>query len=226
MAAVGLGNFSSGATGNQPHGPIFADDEDCMCALQEALGKDSWRCVANETSNIYSGQTGKWFLAVNQSNPASLQESPNSDSNPPDVDTSYVIKGEGQNAKFQKITSQNRTAELDEITSPNGTAELGDMACSGKNDTEASSALYKYLAVSMTESLEPCWQMGITPLILQNASSWNAMGCNLGFFCMSAILSAPGRLEKYADCFDNHRSEQQLYKLTNLLHASSPGSSR
>lgn len=178
MAAEGSDEFSLGVTEAQPKGPIFADEGGCRCALQEALAKESWRCIANTTSNIYSGQTGKWFFAVNQASPASLQEPKNSDSNPPDVGTSYVIEGEGQNAEFVVITSKNETTDL------------GDMICSGKNDTEASSTLYKYLAASTSESLYPCWQPGTTPLIIQNASEWNATGCNLGFLCKCASPDA------------------------------------
>lgn len=174
MTAKSSDDFSLPITGVQPTGPVFTDDGGCRCALQEALGKDSWRCIANTTSDIYSGQTGKWFFAVNQTDPTSLQEPFNSDSNPPDVNASYVIQNEGQNAEFVVITPQNETTDL------------GDVICSGKNDTDASSALYKYAAVSTSESLSPCWQPGTIALVLRNASEWNATGCNLGFLCECA----------------------------------------
>lgn len=194
MAAEGSNDFFSGVTDTQPKGPLFADDGGCRCALQEALDRESWRCIANTTSNIYSGQTGKWFLAVNQANPASLQESTNSDSNPPNVSTPYVIRGEGQNPEFV------------DISSTTDTTALGDMTCSGKNDTEASSTLYKYIAES-TELLSQCWQPGTTPLIIQNASQWIATGCNLGFLCKCASLYASESLQKVTDCSIHHRPE-------------------
>ena len=178
MAAETSDDFASGVTETQPTGPLFADDKGCRCALQEELGKESWRCIANTTSNIYSGQSGKWLFAVNQSNTASLHKPINSDSNPPNVGTLYVIEDAGPNAKFALSTPQNEISDLE------------DMSCSGRNDTEASSTLYKLMAVSITESLSPCWQPGITPLMVQNASQWNATGCNLGFLCKCASSCA------------------------------------
>ena len=174
MAVGGSDDFASGVAENQPTGPLFADDKGCRCALQEELGKESWRCIANATSNIYSGQSGKWLFAVNQSDTASLHDPINSNSNPPDADILYVIDDTEQNAKFVLSTPQNEISDLP------------DMICSGKNDTDASSTLYKLMAVSMTESLSPCWQPGIMALILQNVSQWNATGCNLGFLCKYA----------------------------------------
>lgn len=161
----------SGETEAQLTGPTLIDDGGCTCALQEQLSTEAWRCLANTTTNIYSGQTGKWFFAINQTNPASLRDSPNSDSNPPNVTTSYAIQGYGKKAEFVAITSSNEPADL------------GDVTCSGKNDTKASSAFYRFATTSRVESLSPCWQPGIVPLTIQNASEWNATGCNLGFFC-------------------------------------------
>lgn len=184
MAAGVSNEFASGVAELQLTGPLFADDKGCRCALQEELGKESWRCIANATSNIYSGQSGKWLFAVNQSNTASLHEPINSDSNPPDVGTLYVIDDAEQNAKFVLSTPQNEVSDLP------------DMICSGKNATEASSTLYKLIAVSMTESLSPCWQPGIIPLIMQNASQWNVTGCNLGFLCKCASSRALQFLEQ------------------------------
>lgn len=185
MAVGGSNDFTSGVTENQPTGPLFADDKGCRCALQEELGKESWRCIANATSNIYLGQSGKWLFAVNQSDTASLHEPINSNSNPPDLDILYVIDDTGQNANFVLSTPQNANSDL------------SDLICSGRNDTDASSSLYKLLAVSMTESPSPCWQPGIIPLILQNASQWNATGCNLGFLCEFATLGALEYTQRY-----------------------------
>ncbi|KAL9066079.1 MAG: hypothetical protein Q9161_007804 [Pseudevernia consocians] len=214
MAAQGSDEFASGITETQPTGPLFVDNGGCRCALQETLGKESWRCIANTTSNIYSGQTGRWFFAADQDDPASLQELPNSDSNPPNLGTSYVIEGEGQNAEFVLITSKNETTDL------------GDITCSAKNDSDASSYLYQFMAVSATDSLSPCWQPGTIPLIIQNARQWNAKGCNLGFLCECANSNAPRSLQKSADGSFYHRPEQHSSKPTNLLPTFSPRSSR
>ena len=178
MAPGGSDDLALVVTELQSIGPLFADDRGCRCALQEELGKESWRCIANVTSNIYSGQSGKWLFAVNQSNTASLHEPINSDSNPPDVGSQYIIDDAEKNATFVQSKPQNEVSDLP------------DMICSGINDTEASSTLYKLIAVSMTESLSPCWQPGILPLIMQNASQWNATGCNLGFLCKCASSRA------------------------------------
>ena len=167
-------NISSNATVPQPTGPTLIDNGGCRCALQEELNTEAWRCIANPTTDIYSGQTGKWFFAANQSDSASLHDSPNSDSNPPNVTTSYDIEGVGQNAEFVVTPSFNETMDL------------GDVICTGKNDTNASAAFYKLVAISVTESLSPCWQPGIIALAIQNASDWNATGCNLGFLCKCA----------------------------------------
>lgn len=163
--------MSSSIVEAQPKGPTFIDDGGCRCALQEELNTEAWRCTANPTDNIYSGHAGKWFFAVSQTNHNSLKDSPNSDTNPPNLTRSYIIKGNGQHAKFAVMTPS------DEAT------EIGDATCSGKNDTKASSAFYRYIATPLVESSSPCWQPGIIPLAIQNASEWNATGCNRGFLC-------------------------------------------
>ena len=188
-AEAGSNHFSSNLTQLAPQGPLFIDDEKCTCALQEEIGKEAWRCIANSTANIYSGQTGKWFFALNQSNPESLRALPNSASNPPDVATSYIIQSEGQNEKFEEITRENQPPDPD------------DQDCSGKNDTEASANLYRFLVVSATDSASPCWQPGTIALSIQNASEWNATGCNLGFLCELSSQYASGSAQTDADGF-------------------------
>ena len=80
--------------------PTLIDDGGCRCALQEELDTEAWRCIANMTDNIYSGQMGKWFFAVNKTDRNSLKDSPNSDRNPPNLTLPYIIKGNGQDAEF------------------------------------------------------------------------------------------------------------------------------
>ena len=165
-------------TDNQPRGPVFIDDELCECALQEQLGKQAWKCFTNETADeLYVGQTGKWFFAVNQTNAALLRDPINSDSNPPDLDTPYVIDGQGPSAAFVKMTSKNDTKDPD------------DAYCTGKNDTEASSTLYTFLAAYAITSPSPCWQPGTVARLLQSASAWNATGCSLGFLCKCSRIT-------------------------------------
>ena len=175
MAEDGLSqNTSSNMMEIQPKGPTLIDDGGCRCALQEELDTEAWRCIANTTDNIYSGHTGKWFFAVNKANRNSLKDSPNSDINPPNLTRSYIIKGNGQDTEFAVNTPS------DEAT------DIQDATCSGRNDTKASSAFYRYIATSLVESSSPCWQPGVIPLTIQNASEWNATGCNLGFLCKYA----------------------------------------
>lgn len=167
-------NVSESVAQSQPTGPTLIDDRGCRCALQKELSTEAWRCVANTTTDIYLGQTERWFFAVNQTNSASLHDLPNSDSNPPNVSTSYFIESNGQNGQFVETNSSEETTNL------------GDVICSGRNDTNASSAFYRYVATSITESSSPCWQPGIIPLTIQNASEWKATGCSLGFLCKCA----------------------------------------
>ena len=170
--------LSSNLTENEPTGPVFIDDELCECALQEKLGKQAWKCFTNETADeLYVGQTGKWFFAVNQTDAALLRDPINSDSNPPDLNVSYIIEGQGPSAEFVKMTSKN------------GTKDPDDAYCTGKNDTEASSTLYTFLAAYAITSRSPCWQPGTVARLLQSASAWNATGCSLGFLCKCARIT-------------------------------------
>ena len=198
MAEDGLSqNISSSTMEGQPKGPMLIDEGGCRCALQEELDTEAWRCIANTTDNIYSGQTGKWFFAVDKTNRHSLKDSPNSDTNPPNLTRSYMIKGDGQDREFAVITPSDEAADLEDAT------------CSGRNDTKASSAFYRYMAASLVHSSSPCWQPGIIPLTIQNASEWNATGCNLGFLCKYASPIAWSYLE--ADAYESaHCRPEQL----------------
>ena len=167
----------------QPKGPTFIDDEECRCALQEKLDTEAWRCIDDWSHNIYVGQTGKWFIALNKTNRDSLKDSPSSNINPPNLTRSYIIKGNGQDAEFEATTPSDEAADLD------------DAICSGKNDTEASSALYRVAEILLVESSSPCWQPGVISLNIQNASEWNATGCNRGFLCKYTIPIAKSSFE-------------------------------
>ena len=172
-------SLSSNLTSDQPRGPVFFDDELCECALQEELGKQAWKCFTNGTADqIYVGQAGKWFFAVNQTNATLLRDPINSDSNPPDLSVPYIIEGQGPSATFVKMTSKNDTKDPDD-----------DASCTGKNDTEVSSTFYTLLAAYAITSPSPCWQPGTVARLLQSASAWNATGCSLGFLCKCARIT-------------------------------------
>ena len=175
MAASSSHNTSTAVNQMLPLGPIFIDENACECALLQKVETEVWRCTPNTTTNIYSGQTGMWFFAINKTDPASLHDSPNSDRNPPNVTTSYIIEGEGQDAKFVAF---------------NSSETYDDDFCSGVNDTEASSDLYELIPTSIMASTYLCWQPNAIGLVIQNASAWNATGCNLGFLCKCAYYHA------------------------------------
>ena len=165
MAASNSQNTSTAVNQILPLGPIFVDEDACLCALLQELETEAWKCTRNMTNDVYSGQTGMWFFATNQTDPASLHAPPNSDRNPPNVTTSYFIDGEGQDAKF---------------------VAFNEDFCSGVNDTEASSDLYELIPTSIMASTYLCWQPDAIGFVIQDASGWNATGCNLGFLCKCA----------------------------------------
>lgn len=167
MAAAGSDAYSSTLIANQPKGPFFIDTGACGCALQSQLDKEAWRCLANETQSIYQGQGGKWFYAVNQENTASLTQPENANDNPPDLGTAYQI----QNNQWSTFPDDG------------GPGNAQDVSCTGQNATMASAKFYNDMATMVSGQDDPCWQPGTLPLVIQNATEWNATGCNLGFLC-------------------------------------------
>ena len=170
MAAAGSTEFTDTLQKNSPKGPFFIDTGGCECALQEQLLTEAWRCLANTPENVYQGQDGKWFYALDQNNQASLTEPPNSDSNPPDRAKAYEIKN-GQWWTFPENGDDGVTGNVP------------DMTCTGFNQTQASETFYNQSAALLSGQDFPCWQPGTAPLPLQTAESWNTTGCKLGFFC-------------------------------------------
>ena len=143
------------------------DTGGCECALQEQLGSEAWRCLFDNIASIYNGQDGKWFYAINQTDNASLTEPENSDSNPPNLSKSYDIQTDRWRI-FSPLTEA-------------GNANYA--LCTGINNTQASETFYKDVNALLSGRDNPCLQPGTVPLIVQSASSWNATGCSLGFFC-------------------------------------------
>ena len=173
MAASGSNEFTGALKDAQPQGPFFIDTGGCGCALQEKLSRDAWRCIANLTENAYDGDSGKWYYAANQANPASIQAPENSDSNPPDTGTAYEIKDNN----FWSSSEANSTDPTSD------TQDIQDVYCTGDNSTQASAQFYQTLADVISGKDLPCWQPGTLPLQIQSAESWNQTGCNAGFFC-------------------------------------------
>ncbi len=149
-------------------GPTFIDETECRCHLQEALGKEAWRCSHIDETDPFS--VGIWFFAINQSDPVSLQDLPNSNRNPPNMSTSFIIDDKEGDLKFMKLTS---------LSDP----PLDNSTCTGKNDTKSSSDYYRMLAPALVSSGSECWQPGTVALVIQNVTQWNATGCSLGFLC-------------------------------------------
>lgn len=177
MAAEGSSAFSSILLANQPKGPFFIDTGACQCALQEILDQEAWRCISvNATENIYQGNDGKWYFAVDQNNSASITDSKDSDSNPPDTGTEYEI----QDDQFQPFSDSNVTATA---------VGVQNLACTGQNDTTASGQYYERMDALVSGQMNPCWQPGTVPLVIQTQSSWNKNGCNLGFLCKQTHLA-------------------------------------
>ena len=170
MAAAGSSEFSSSLKANKPKGPVFVDDGGCLCALQNQLHTDAWRCLANTPENLYDGQDGKWFYAVDQSNPDSVTEPENSDSNPPDLSSAYEIK----NGQWYMFPDDGDDGVPDNVQ---------DITCSGNNQTQASAKFYNQTNALLSGQDYPCFQPGTAPLVIQTASEWNKTGCKLGFYC-------------------------------------------
>ena len=170
MAAAGSNLFSSSLQANQPRGPFIIDTGGCECALQEQLSTEAWRCLGNTPQNIYDGQDGKWFFALDQSNTNSLREPVSSDSNPPDPEQAYEIK----NGHWYSFPDDG----------DNGvTGNVQDKSCTGRNQTRASALFYNQSASVFSGNDWPCWQPATAPLVIQTPSEWNTTGCKLGFFC-------------------------------------------
>ena len=170
METAGSSAFEQKLQANKPRGPFFIDTGGCECALQDKDSEEAWRCLANTPENIYEGDDGKWFYAVDQANSDSLTEPENSDSNPPDTAKAYEIK----NGEWWTFPS-----DADDGV----TGNIQDQFCTGLNQTSASETFYNQSAALLSGQDFPCWQPGAVPLVLETAATWNTSGCKLGFFC-------------------------------------------
>ena len=170
MAAAGSTEFTNALDQNKPRGPFFIDSAGCECALQEKLSIPAWRCITNVPENLYDGDDGKWFYAVDDSNNDSVTEPENSDSNPPNLSKAYEIKSN----EFWTFPTDGDDGV---------TGNVQDVVCTGQNQTQASAAFYNQSSAILSGQDDPCWQPGTIPLPLQTAEDWNTTGCKHGFFC-------------------------------------------
>ena len=169
-----------------PTGPIFVDTASCQCALQlkqdtepsEQSRNQAWRCIGNATENIYLGHTGKWFFPVNEGSKADLNQTYNWANNPPDTTQPYLLEDSQDKTEAHYIPFN---------ATDSSQLSLFDQACTGQNDTEFSGPFYQVLADTeagrIPTAARLCVAPSAIPITLQNASSWNNTGCNLGFFC-------------------------------------------
>lgn len=168
----------------KPLGPDFIDQEGCRCALQTSIrydpssqkdGTEAWRCLGNINEDIYTGNSGKWFLPSSTSSSADLSEPETWAGNPPDLSQTYVVMDSTPTAYDYYNSSD--PSQLSSI----------DLDCTGQNNTSRSQQYYaavKNTFSSASNSSTPvCLQPQGQPIPFQNATSWNQIGCSLGFFC-------------------------------------------
>ena len=163
-------------------GPVFLDNQACVCALRSAPGSSvAWRCLGNATSDIYVGESGKWYAPTNKGGDHS--NAPIDDaSNPPKTD--------------EALLSDPKSDALVPLASVNpNPLTVYDNACTGINETLFSTAYYrasKEVAANQPPvDAAPCWRKGAFPVQIQNVTSWQKTGCYSGFFCPSHLSFAP-----------------------------------
>lgn len=169
-----------------PEGPFFIDTASCQCAFQptrqikvdKGRPRGIWRCIGSGSDDVYVGDTGKWFFPVNNV-PASskdLHEPINWAGNPPKSGSPYVVANDTDAQHFRPLDDTNGKS-----------LSLVDNVCTAENSTEQSTEYYKMIEDG--EAGQPGAELGIClspesqPIPIQNASSWNTQGCNLGFHC-------------------------------------------
>ena len=178
----------------EARGPFYIDTESCRCALQlfnqtavhldAQESEEAWRCIGDSNEDIYSGENGRWFLPQHTAKFADgdindISQPSNWAGNPPDIQTTYIV--------------DNTTHELQPLDDTDQ-AQLSvfDTLCSGKNSSDQSTRYYN--SVKQIEAGQPPTDAstclaGTSPIELQNASTWQAHGCNLGFFCKCFLES-------------------------------------
>ena len=184
-------SFAIPTPDRRPSGPFFIDTESCQCALQPAnqtavesgSALQGWRCIGDPNSDVYTGESGKWFLPIDQNDDYSndINGGP-----PPNLQTTYIINNATHELEPLKEDLEDQLSILDQV-------------CSGQRDTEQTSIFYDQLQQVEDGNVPvppPICLAGTQPVQLQNASTFAEKGCNLGFFCKS-------------DCFRHPKEEDQ-----------------
>ena len=172
-----------------PRGPFYVDTESCRCALQlfnqTAVhldaddSEEAWRCIGDSNADVYFGENGKWFLPQHSANFADegaindISQPSNWAGNPPDVQKTYIVDNTTHELEPLDDTDQAKLSILDAV-------------CSGQNSSDQSSRYYtsvKQVEAGKLPTDAATCLAGTSPIELQNASSWQTQGCNLGFFC-------------------------------------------
>lgn len=156
-----------------PEGPSFLDTGACLCALQKTPAQNSenalWHCIGNQTQNVYTTRTGKWFHTVHGGT---------------------VIDGSIEDASNEPRINETLIWESGSLQQSSTGDDLSpyDRACTGKNQTTFSTAFYR-ATQELANNREavgaaPCWRAGAVPAQLQNITDWMSNGCREGFLCM------------------------------------------
>ena len=201
-----------------PTGPFFIDTESCQCALRPAnqtaveprRSPQGWRCIGDPNSDVYIGESGKWFLPFDHNGDTSNDISAGPQ---PDLQTTYIIN--------------NATQELEPLSEdPEDQLSILDQVCSGQKDDEQSTIFYDQVTqieAGTPPVPPPICLAGTTPVQLQNASAFAEKGCNLGFFCKSICFRhslAPAKIECRCP-LSRLGNRRQECKKNERLHSSS-----
>ena len=190
--------------------PRFLDTEACLCRLRSEPSKGDtvwWQCVGNQFNITNTG--GKWFQAKNVDG---IKLDANSTLGP-SYDASYppdLAQG------FEWDDSQNQLTVLGD-KKPG--LSVWDVACTAKNNTLFSTALYRAAAEIQANQTPvdaaPCWRPGAVPIQIQSFEDWQENGCKEGFLCMyiyDALLTTPT---------PRHRLTRSQAKTTLSIHSHS-----
>lgn len=166
-----------------PDGPAFLDDAACLCALQISPDTQAsnlvWQCIGNQTTDVYSTVDGKWFSGLSGGNDTNL---PIDDaSNLPDKQHPLMYDGtNGTLAPYSASAAVNMT--------------VYNKACTANNQTVFSTAFYRAVDEQQKNQTmvdaAPCYREGGVPMQIQNVSSWQSQGCNLGFLCANNTVNS------------------------------------
>lgn len=167
-----------------PLGPSFLDTQACLCALQPITTDDNaplaWQCIGNQTDGIYTSSKGKWFNPKNGGTAADANLTMEDDSNPPDLSQALVFDSSSDSLQ------------------PMGQSDSGlsvyDNACTGVNRTQFSTSFYR-TEHELENGETPvdatlCWLPGAISVQIQNASSWESLGCLAGFWCPNNTMNS------------------------------------